>query len=425
MLEVWDCEDMETVRYDHTDLKCRNKKWKKEVKLMEKVLHISKYYYPFSGGTEQIARDCVLALKGKYEQKVIAFNDINENGRSKVDDVEVVKCGTFAKVSSQSLSASYGKLLRLVFKKYQPDIIIFHYPNPFVASLLLSTLKRYDEKRVVDSKPKARLIVYWHLDIIRQKILRLFFSSQNRKLLNRADKVIATSPNYIEGSSWLKSVERKCVVVPNCINIERMELTPEIEARAAEIKEENKGKIICVAVGRHTEYKGFKYLVQTSKKLDDRFRLFITGNGELTDSLHKEAEGDLKITFTGQIDDAELKALIKSCDIFCFPSITKNEAFGLALAEAMYYEKPAVTFNIPGSGVNYVCINGENGIEVENRNVDAYAEALVKLASDRLLREQYGKAGRERVVRNFLSTQYCENIRQLVNSCAVEQRVGA
>ena len=40
-----------------------------------KILHISKYYYPFSGGTEQIARDCVLSLKDSYDQKVIASND--------------------------------------------------------------------------------------------------------------------------------------------------------------------------------------------------------------------------------------------------------------------------------------------------------------------------------------------------------------
>lgn len=52
---------------------------------MKRVLHISKYYYPFSGGTEQIARDVVLALKGDYEQKVIAFNDGKED---KVDIVD-------------------------------------------------------------------------------------------------------------------------------------------------------------------------------------------------------------------------------------------------------------------------------------------------------------------------------------------------
>ena len=51
---------------------------------MKKILHISKYYYPFSGGTEQIARDVVLALKDGYEQKIIAFNDGKED---KVDSI--------------------------------------------------------------------------------------------------------------------------------------------------------------------------------------------------------------------------------------------------------------------------------------------------------------------------------------------------
>ena len=307
--------------------------------------------------------------------------------------------------------------MRQVFEKFQPDIIIFHYPNPFVATILLGVLKKYDARRTTESKKRTKLIIYWHLDIIRQKFLKVFFNPQNKKLLNRADKVIATSPNYIEGSTWLKSVEKKCKVVPNCINVDRMRLTPEIEAGANQIREENKGKTICVAVGRHTEYKGFTYLIQASKKLDDSFQFFITGSGELTESLHKEAEGDPRITFTGRIDDVELKALIKACDIFCFPSITKNEAFGLALAEAMYYEKPPVTFTILGSGVNYVSIDGVTGIEVENRNVDAYAEALKKLAFDEELRDQYGKAGRERVVQNFLSTQYSENIRRVVRDC--------
>lgn len=375
---------------------------------MDRILHISKYYYPFSGGTEQIARDCVLALKGSYEQKVIAFNDGKENQKSKVDDIDVIKCGTFAKIASQSLSNSYGKMLSLTINKFKPNIIIFHYPNPFVASLLLKELKGKDD---------IKLVVYWHLDIIKQKFLKQFFAPQNRRLLERADKVIATSPNYVEGSPWLKSVEGKCIVVPNCINVDRMQLTEAVEKRAAEIREENAGKTICVAVGRHTEYKGFMYLVQTSRLLDDKFRFYITGTGELTDALHKEADGDNKVTFTGRIDDTELKALILASDIFCFPSVTKNEAFGLALAEAMYYGKPAVTFTIPGSGVNYVSINGETGIEVENRNVEKYAEALKKLALDEGLRKQYGEAGKKRVIENFLSTQYCENIRKLVAEC--------
>ncbi|MBS6698508.1 MAG: glycosyltransferase [Faecalibacterium prausnitzii] len=371
---------------------------------MKKVLHVSKYYYPFSGGTEQIARDCVLALKGLYSQKVIAFNDGKEDKVDIVDEIEVTKCGCFTKISAQSLSTSYKKYLHKLMSEFKPDIVIFHYPNPFVAGLLLDELKNSNSK----------LIVYWHLDIIRQKFLRKFFGPQNRRLLERADKVIATSPNYIDGSPWLQSVKEKCVVVPNCINVERMKVTPEIESRADEIRKENAGKTICVAVGRHTEYKGFTYLIQASKLLDSTFHIYITGTGELTEKLHKEAKGDNKITFTGRIDDMELKALILASDIFCFPSITKNEAFGLALAEAMHYEKPAVTFSIPGSGVNYVSLNKVTGIEVENRNVEKYADAMRTLAQNKELSRKYGKAGKERVKENFLSTQFGENIRSVM-----------
>lgn len=378
---------------------------------MKKVLHISKYYYPFSGGTEQIARDCVNALKKDYKQKIIAFNDENKKDEIiTVDGIEVIKCGTVAKISSQSISLSYSKKLKEVMDEFGPDIIIFHYPNPFVATILLKEIRK-----------DTKLVIYWHLDIVKQKVLRNFFNGQNKKLLARADKIIATSPNYIEGSKWLQSVKDKCVVVPNCINVERMDITPEIEEKAAEIRAENGDKTICVAVGRHTKYKGFKYLIQASKLLDDSFRIYITGKGELTEELHKEAEGDDKIIFTGRVEDKELKALLLASDIYCFPSITKNEAFGLALAEAMYYKKPAVTFTIPGSGVNYVCLNGENGIEVENRNSQAYAEAIKKLADNRELREKYGQSGKKRVEKLFLSSQFQDRIRHEVEELMSEK----
>lgn len=371
---------------------------------MKRILHISKYYYPFSGGTEQIARDAVLALKGEYEQKVIAFNDGKEDTVEVIDQVEVHKCGCFAKISAQSLSMSYKKKLHKIMVEFDPDLIIFHYPNPFVAALLLGELR----------KSKAKLIIYWHLDIIRQKFLKKFFNLQNKQLLKKAYKVIATSPNYIEGSEWLQSVREKCIVVPNCINVERMEITPEIKKRAEKIRKENEGKTICVAVGRHTEYKGFSYLIQASKLLDDTFQIYITGKGELTEELHREANGDKKIVFTGRIDDEELKALIYACDIFCFPSITKNEAFGLALAESMYYEKPAVTFTIDGSGVNYVSLSGVTGLEVENKNINKYAEAMMELAKNSEMREKYGKSARKRVVKKFLNKSFSENINYVI-----------
>ena len=85
----------------------------------------------------------------------------------------------------------------------------------------------------------------------------------------------------------------------------------------------------------------------------------------------------------------------------------------MALAEGMYFGKPAVTFTIPGSGVNYVCPDGETGIEVENRNIEAYAAAIRKLGEDEDLRRRMGEAGRKRVGENFLNRQFRENIRSV------------
>lgn len=368
---------------------------------MKKVLHVSKYYYPFRGGTEQIAQDCVTALKGIYEQMIFCFNHEPGDKTDIVEDIEVVRAGCFAKISSQSLSLSYGKLLKQTMESFKPDIVVFHYPNPFSAHYILKYLNK-----------NTKFIIYWHLDVVKQRLLKSFFIFQNKNLIARANKIIATSPNYIEGSPWMQQVKNKCVVIPNCINVERFEKTPVVEEIEKKIKEDNAGKIICLAVGRHTEYKGFKYLIEASKYLDDRFKIYITGKGELTEKLMNQATGDEKIKFLGLVSDEELKAYMLAMDIFCFSSITKNEAFGLALAEAMYYEKASVTFTIPGSGVNYVSINAETGLEVPNRDVKAYADAMTQLADDKELREKYGRNAKQRVVKNFLNSDFAENVRR-------------
>jgi len=376
-----------------------------------KVLHISKYYHPFSGGTEQIARDIVVSLKDVpgVEQRVFAF-DHHLPGESfdyedRVDDVKIIRCKCIAKVSSQSLAPTYGKRLRRVFNEFQPDVVILHYPNPFGTKYVLRELKRF---------PNAKLITYWHLDIYKQKFLKNFFIGQNNRLIARSSKLVATSPNYLKDSPWLSSAPDKCVVVPNCINGKRLKVDDEVIKRAKEIREQNPGKTICLGVGRHVEYKGFKYLVEASKKLDDRFVINITGNGPLTSELREQAKDDKKVHFLGLVSTTELRAQLMACDIFCFPSITKNEAFGLALAEGMYFEHPAITFTIPGSGVNYVNLDGVTGIECPNCDVDAYAKAMVKLAEDPELVKTYGKAARQRVIDNFTFETFKQNIIKLI-----------
>ncbi len=372
-----------------------------------KILQISNYYYPHIGGIEQVARDICDSLKNDNELKVFCFNHEKGNGVDTVDGIEVNRAGCFAKIASQSISFSYGKQLRRVFKEFSPDVVIFHFPNPFASHYLLKILKKY---------PACKLVVYWHLDIVRQKILGKLFNGQTKRLLKRAAKILATSPNYIEGSKFLNANKDKCDVLPCCIDSRRLTVTEKDVALANEIKKQLCDKTICFAIGRHVPYKGMEYLVKASKYLDGSYKIIIGGVGPLTDSLKSLAGNDEKISFLGKVKEEELKGYLLACDIFCFPSITKNEAFGIALAEAMYMGKSAVTFNIPGSGVNYVSINNLTGIEVANGNVAGYAEAIKKLAADKSLREKYGNAARERVKSMFTEKVFTDKLNSIIKS---------
>lgn len=384
---------------------------------MKKILQISNYMYPHIGGIEQVARDVMnaISLEGTYEQRVICFNENAEaegiiNVRKQdtvdfIDGVEIIRCRCFAKISSQSLSYSYYYKLKEVLSDFHPDIVILHYPNPFV-SFLLERFFKYPFK----------LIIYWHLDITKQKILKKFFVNQTKRLISRAEVIIATSPLYIEGSNFLTEAKEKCVIIPNCIRKERFSITDKITERANEIRGSNADKIICFSIGRHVEYKGFEYLVQASKKINHNVVIAIGGSGPLTDKLEKMAEGDSRLLFLGKISDEELCAWYLAMDILVFPSITKNEAFGISLAEGMWFGKPAVTFNIPGSGVNYVSLNGVTGVECKSKDSLALANAINKLASNDLLRNELGLNAMKRVNDLFLFETFRSRIVGLIDS---------
>lgn len=384
---------------------------------MKRVLQISKYYYPFLGGTEQVARDIanVLGSLDDVEQKIICFNEdaddntmICKHDETKsdfVDGVEVIRCGYQIKYASQAVSFTYPKQLSKVIDEFKPDIVILHYPNPFVTHFLLKNASK-----------NFKLWVYWHLDITKQKFLKKFFHGQNLRLIKRADLILGATPKHLDESYYSSYFEGKKQILPYTIDEKKLVITDDEISLANNIKEQVGRKKIGLFIGRHVPYKGLKYLIEASKELgnDANIKFYIAGSGELTEELKEQSRDDSKVEFLGRITDSERRAYLYACDIFCFPSVTRNEGFGLALAEGMYFGKPAVTFTIPGSGVNYVNLNGVTGIECANSDSKAYANALKTLCSDDELRNKYGTAARQRILNNFTVSQFEINLSDLI-----------
>ena len=163
-------------------------------------------------------------------------------------------------------------------------------------------------------------------------------------------------------------------------------------------------------------YKGISNLIEASRILGNEKVVFlIAGDGELTEKLKKQAEGDEKVVFLGRLSNNERKEYMYACDIISFPSITRNEAFGLGLAEGMYFGKPAVTFSIYGSGVNYVNIDKKTGIECANSDSEEYAYAIKKLIYNDELRIKLGNNARNRILENFTTEKFKGNVKELFN----------
>jgi glycosyltransferase involved in cell wall biosynthesis len=369
---------------------------------MKKILHIPNYYPPHIGGIEDVCHSIVSILPN-YHHQVICFNDEKTTQKDIYEGVKIIRSGVWKKLFSQSISISLLKELKKIFREFNPDIVHFHTPNPLSSVYLLALLPK-----------KAQLIVHWHSDIVEQDFLHFFYQPIETGLLKRANQILVTSPSYISGSKPLLPWKNKIQVIPNTVNIAKLKIKEGDLDLIDIIKTQYGRKKIIFTFGRHVPYKGLSYLIDAAPYISDDAVIVIAGQGPLTNNLKKISNPD-KVYFIGRLTEDELRQYLYASDIFAFPSITRNEAFGIALAEAMYCGLPAVTFTIPDSGVNWVCPNGETGLEVENKNAQAFAEAINELVDKDDRREELGTNAAKRARLLFTADSIKKDLIELYN----------
>lgn len=284
--------------------------------------------------------------------------------------------------------------LRKIYRTYKPDVVNVHYMSGYGLMATLAgarplVLNCYGSDIFV--APKKSKIVRWIV----------------KKLLNSADAVAATSKAMAsEAKVIMGNTEKDVTVTPFGVDVN---LFKKDEQRTYSNK-----PIIGIIKYLKPEYNIpllIKAFAITREKAQVKPLLHIYGSGPLKEefvALCKELGIYDDVTFFETIPNQEVPKALNTMDIFVNSS--NVESFGVNIVEAMACELPVVATPCPGP--KEVIDNGVTGVVLKDWNHEELADELIKLVDNPALREQYGKAGREKVLREY---DWSKNVETLIN----------
>jgi glycosyltransferase involved in cell wall biosynthesis len=367
---------------------------------MVKVLQHVKSFRTTNGGVERVVEELVPELNGLPDLEVDVLCQGPERREYALSPRGLVfqARANFA-VSSATLSWQDLRAWQRIASRY--DVVHVHAPWP--QSDLNLLLSRFDGK----------VVVHWHHDIVRQRLLYSLYRGLERWLLRRADRICVTSPKLLAESAALEGFRNKAVAIP--IGIGKATHAVGV-GEVRELRTRHAGRAIVFALGRLVPYKGFEHLLRGAASLPPGALILIGGEGPLRgalESLIRELGVQDRIKLLGAITGREVELYMRACDVFCLPSVQKSEAFGIVQLEAMRAGRPVVSSRLQGSGVDWVNQDGVTGFTVEPRNPEALAQALNRLLENAETARALGSNGLRRYEELFTARKMAEQVRSM------------
>ncbi len=362
-----------------------------KTKQKKHIVMLNKAYPPWVGGVERHVKDISEALASRgWRVSVICCNSGCFETKEWINGVNIIRVPRLGTLLSLPIVTRFFKRL----EELKPDIVHIHTPFP---------LGWFAANQVLEQCP---IVCTWHSDIIRQRLLKPVYWPFERLFLSRCDRIITTSPKLLENSSALKSFKHKCEVIPLAV-MNHLQIEPSYAMN--QIRSLIKSPYI-LFVGRLVGYKGLNYLIQAMDHVDAN--LLIVGDGPQKEKLHRMASHNSRIHFLGERRDEDLPFLYQHASVFVLPSITRNEAFGYVLLDAMQHGCPVISTNLP-TGVSWVNQHEKTGLVISPRNPSAIAEALNRILSDTKFRTELSHNAIQRVREQFnlsLSIKHIEEM---------------
>lgn len=269
-------------------------------------------------------------------------------------------------------------------KNIQPDIIIctgYAYP---VLDIIIDASRQINAKTIMESHVKGDTVsmkkyVYNHT-------LAYMFSFWDDYILNKIKKTDCVVTLTQEDKEFWKSYAKRIEVIPNVLTI-----TPKkvIDYRTKRV----------IAAGRYVHQKGFDLLLEAWHRIDKNlsdWNLYIFGNENRKSYQRIVDKYDMNQHVHLMPATPEIVEEFSKSSIFVLSS--RFEGFGLVLAEAMSCGLPCISFDCP-YGPRDIITDEEDGILVENGNIEALAKAIERLMTDEGLRQSMGEKAINNVAR--------------------------
>jgi len=378
--------------------------------LPRRICFLSPRFYPFTGGVEVFSYQLTRRLVEKgYEVEVLTSDFESQPGPDEVEGIRVFR-------------------YRIPFFAFRTPIIphiplrLFSHDSDLIHTI--STYPTLTDLTLLTGKILNRPLVVTHqLDggaegWLGRAATSLYHQTIASPLIGSADRIVATSHSYAETSPILSPIIERVEVIPN--GVDEKAFNPEVDGEEIINRYSLEDSRNILFVGRLVPYKGVEYLLSAIKILREGhpdIRLLLVGDGELRGELTRQAEAERilgSVDFVGRIPNTELPPFYASSEIVVLPSISRLEAFGIALIEAMACGKPVVASSIPG--VREVVRDGVTGYLTPPRNPEALAEAISKLIQDKDLAQKMGREGRRTVEERYTWEKVADRYDRLYRS---------
>ncbi len=145
--------------------------------------------------------------------------------------------------------------------------------------------------------------------------------------------------------------------------------------------------------GRHEHRKGLSVLLDAIAQMAVPVQVWVASDGPETATLTARHRDNDRISWLGRISEAEKFGRLRSCDVFCAPSLG-GESFGVVLIEAMAAGTTVVASAL--DGYRNVATDRVDALLVPAADVARLAGALDEVLDDVALAQRLRQAGSER-----------------------------